>query len=159
MKTEIAQDAQIIFADAGRGVANEAYMAASNVCHPVRIIIDRAVSRHRKRIEGEVAAQGVFFKVAAKQNFRASPVGLDIFAQSCDLKRRVIDDHRHRAMLDAGRHAFKPACCGACDDRLWHSGGGEINLADRSSHEMIAHRPADYAQGFAIPVESFEQAA
>jgi len=59
VKAEEAQDAQIIFGDALRRIADEADPANGEVGKPSDIIVQLAVRRKRKRVDREIAPRGI----------------------------------------------------------------------------------------------------
>ena len=59
LEAEQAQDAQIILADARRGIADEAHPAGFQIRKPADDVEHRAVGRGIERVHREVAALGV----------------------------------------------------------------------------------------------------
>jgi hypothetical protein len=52
-----------------------------------------------------------------------------------------------------------PSGLSACNHLLGRPGGGQINIADRQSHQCIAHRTTDHADFLTVPIEDCEDPA
>src|SRR5690554_7255668 len=80
-EAEEAIDAQSVLGNARRSVANETHDASAGIFGSAQRIIECAVRRAVKRIEGEVATARILGPVAAEGHDRPPTVGLDIAAQ------------------------------------------------------------------------------
>ena len=95
------EDADRFLGDARVGIADEAHPARGEIGAAVERVVQRAVGIGVKRVEGEVAAAGVFEPVVGEGDDRAPPVGLDVAPQGRELEDPGIGDRRHRAMLQS----------------------------------------------------------
>src|SRR6185369_5312070 len=108
VKTEKAQDAQVVLGDALCRIADEAHSAVAEIGEPTGIVVDRAVARCRQRVNREISPLGIRLPVAAKFNLGMATVGLYILAKRCHLEGMFVDDDGDGAVLDPGRHVLKP---------------------------------------------------
>ena len=113
--------------------------------------------RDRQRVHGEVAALGVAPPVAAERHLGVAAEGLDILAQRRHLERMTVDDHRHGAVLDPGRHRLEAGGLDAADHLVGQRRGGDVDVAVRLAEQRVAHRAADDARLLAVAVEHGEQ--
>ena len=90
MEAEQAQDAQIVFADARRGIADEAHAAGLQIVDAADGVEDLAVGGRVERVHGEVAALRVFRPVGGEGDDGAAAVGRDVAAQGRDLERLAV---------------------------------------------------------------------
>ena len=157
VEAEEAQDAQVVFGDALMRIADEAHAPRRQIGQPADIIVDRAVARHRQRVDGEIAPLGVRLPVAAEGDLGVAAIGLHVLAQRGDLERMLVDDHGDGAVLDAGRHRLEAGGLHAAHHLLRHRGGGDVDLVDRHVDQRIAHRAADHARFLAVAIEHGEQ--
>ncbi len=107
MEAEKPQDAQVVLADAGWRVADEADPPGGEIREAVRVVVEGPVGAERERVDGEVAALGVGREVAAEAHDGVTAVRLDILAQGRDLEGLAVDHHRDGAVLDAGRDGLE----------------------------------------------------
>jgi hypothetical protein len=77
-------------------------------------------------------------------------------AQGRDLERLRFDDQRHRAVVDAGRHAFDAGRLGAANDFGGQRRGRYVDVAEGNIQECIANRAADHAGLLAVAVQQCE---
>ena len=152
-----AQDPQIVLANPRRGVADEADAPRLNVRKAVRVIVNLSIGRERQRVDGEVAPLRVLLEIAAKAHLGEAAVSLDVLAQRRHFKGRSRDDDRHRAMFDAGGHAFQAGVARGRKDGVGQSGRGEVDLVRRQTEQSVAHGAADHAGFRARLRESREQ--
>jgi hypothetical protein len=80
-------------------------------------------------------------------------------AQRGDLEPLPVDHQRDRAMVDAGWNRADALCRRARNHLLGRPGGGQIDIADRQSHQRIAHRTADHADLLTVLIEDSEDPA
>ena len=102
VETEEAQDAQMVFGDALKGIADEADVPLLEIVEPAEIIEDFAGRRVGEQgVDREVAAGGIGLPVVGERHRRPAAVGLDVGPQGRDLERMAVADRGDRAMLDA----------------------------------------------------------
>ena len=157
MKTKEAQDAQIIFRNPFRRLADESHAARGDVGDAADIVIDRAVRRHRQRVDGEIAARGVFRPIPAEYDLGLAAVSFDIAAQRRDLEWLAVNDDGNGAVFDAGRFRFQPGRFDAAHDLFRQCSGRQVDFLDSALHERIAYRAADNARFFAVAIEQREK--
>ena len=68
------------------------------------------------------------------------------------------DDQCHRAVVDAGRHAFDAGRLGAADHLVGKRRGRDVDVAQGNIQERIANGAADHAGFLAIAIEQREHA-
>ena len=83
--------------------------------------------------------------------------GLDVLAQRRHLERMTVDDHRHGAVLDPGRHRLEAGGLDAADHLVGHRRGGDVDVAVRLAQQRVAHRAADDARLLAVAAEHGEE--
>ena len=157
-ETEEAQDAQIVFADALARLADEADAAVGEIGEPADVIVHDPVGGQRQRVDGEVAPQRVVAEVAAERDLGVAAVGVDVAPQRRRLDRPSLDDHRHRAVGEAGRRDAEAGGARALHHDFRQRGGGEVEIADRRAEREVAHRAADQPGLFAVAVQRRERA-
>ncbi len=157
-ETEEAQDAQIIFADAGCWIADKAQPVRFKIGKPADIIIENAVTRHRQGIHGEVAPPRIAGEIAAELDFRMPPIGLYVFAQAGDLEGLAVDEQRDGAMREPGADGAHACRSGARHDRLGRRRRGYVAFENGAVKEGIAQRAADHARFLAVAVKQGEDA-
>ena len=89
-KPEKSQDAQIVLADALARIADEAHTMRREIIEAAAIIMDGSVAAQRKRVDGEIAPQGVGAEITAESHGGVATVGLDVFAQGRCLERAPV---------------------------------------------------------------------
>ena len=85
-----------------------------------------------KPVDGEVAPFRIANPVAPERDPGLAAKGLGILAQGRDLEGVRVHHQRHRAMLDAGRHAFDAGRFGATDHFIGQCRGRNIDIAGRN---------------------------
>jgi len=141
---EEPQDAQVILADPGFGIADEAQMPPCQIGKAFAQRIDhRAIGVGVKRVHGEIAPRGILLDPVRKRDGRMAPMRLDIAAEGGDFVRHMIGDNGHGAVVDAGRHRFQIRRLGQFDHPLGVRIGGNVHVADRGPDQRIAHAAAD----------------
>ncbi len=103
MKAKEPQDAQIVLFDPPPRLANEAHAARRNIIKAADIVVHHSVSRHRERIDGEIAPFGVRAPIAPEHHARLPPERLGVLAQGRNFNRVVVDNGGDGAMLDTSR--------------------------------------------------------
>ena len=73
VKPEEAEDTQIVFSDAGRGIADEADAPVAQIGEAADIVVERAVGRSGQGIDGEVAPLGIRPPIAPETDRRLRP--------------------------------------------------------------------------------------
>ena len=157
METEEPQNAQEILGDARRRVADEPHPVPSQVVDSADRIVHRAVAVDRERVDGEVAALGVLLPAAAELDPRLAPERLDVLAQRRDFEADAVDDDRHRAVLESGRHRLEAGRLRAPRHFGRERGRGDVDVARRMPEQHVAHRPADHARLLAVTIERRQQ--
>ena len=156
VNAEKPEDAQIILGDPLVGVADEAHAPGGNIGKAPDVIVHDAFGVDRQAVDGEVAPLGIDNPVAAERHLGLAAEGFGILAQRRDLERLRIDDQRHGAVVDAGRHALDAGRLGAADHLLGQGGGRDIDVADRNVQQRIADRAADHARFLAVAVQEVQ---
>ena len=156
-EAEETQDPQVILADALARIADEADPAGLEVRKTLRIVEEFAPSPERERVDREVAPAGVGREIAAEAHDGAASVGLDVLAQGRHLERLALDDHRHRAVLDARRNRLEPGGLGAPRHLAGERRRGAVDLVDGPPEESVADGAADDPRFLPAPVEDPEQ--
>ncbi len=80
MNPEETKDAQVVFGNALRGLADESHAAGFDVRQPADRVVNNAIRRHRQAVDGEVTAHRIARPVAAEGNPGLAPEGFDVFA-------------------------------------------------------------------------------
>ena len=142
-----AQEAQIVFAQALVGVADEDDPAGERVSdRPLDHFEQRAVGAGIDGVEAEVAAGGVFRPVLREGDDGAAAIGFDIPAQRGDLNRFAVMHRRDGAVFEPCGHSADGGRfqCGN------HFGGGQlggdIKVIRRQATQRVAHAAADIAR-------------
>ena len=105
---------------------------AADIVEPADVIVHHAIGVNRQAVDGEVAPLRIADPVAAERDLGLAAERLGILAQRGDLERLPIDDERHGAVLDPGRHALDAGRLGAADHLSGQGGGRDIDIADRN---------------------------
>ena len=159
VEAEEAQHAQAIFGDAGVGIADEAHTPRGEIAAAVERIVESTVEIGVERIEGEIAPAGIFQPIVGEGHGGAPSVGLDVTAQRRQFELRALDDRRHRAVLQAGRHALEARCCQGMHDGVGRLVDRHVDVVDLASQHRVAHAAADEAGHDSRPSERVEQRA
>ena len=109
VKTEEAQNTQIIFRDALVRIADEADPARDEISKTADVIVYLAVRRQRQRIDGEIAPRGVDDPVPAEHDLGLAAVSFDVASQRRHFEGLAGDQDGDGAVLDAGGNGL-PAC-------------------------------------------------
>ena len=120
------------------------------------VIIDPAIGIGVKRIDGEIAAQGIMAEIAPEPHGGVAAMGFDILAQTGDLERPSVDHQRHRAMRQPCRHGFDTGLTGFFHHRFGQMGGRHVDIGDGAPHQRIAHHTADQPHTVIIVIEQGE---
>ena len=156
MNAEEAQDAQVIFGDPPRSLADETDPALRDILKSADIVVHRSIRGRGQCIDGEIAPLGVARPVAPERHLRLAPERFDVLAQGRHLVGPPVDDQRHGAMLDAGRHELDVRCAwrggSLRPERRW----SRYRLQRPAPHQRVAHRAADDARFLAAAVEQSE---
>ncbi len=103
LKPEVAQDPQVILADALTRIADEAHPPCRQIFQPAEIVEDFACRRIGiERIDGEIAPRGIVPPFAGEGHGGAAAVGADVMTQRGDLDRALRQQCGDGAVLDAG---------------------------------------------------------
>ena len=153
VEAEEAEDAQIIFLDARLGLADEAHPAGLQIPIAADRIEHIAVAIGVERIEREVATLGVLLPGGRVGDLCVPAEGLDIAAERGHLEGLALDDDRHGAVVDAGRHGFQPCSLSERDHPVRFRGRSKVDLRYREPEERVAHGAANGARLDAIAIE------
>ena len=129
MELKETQDAQIILRDAAGGITDKAHAPRGDIGQPVDIVVNVAVTRDRKRVNGEVAPLGVAAPVAAEGDLGVAAIGHHILAQCRHLEHTASGDDGNGAVVDAGRHRLEAGALDAADRFRRQRGGGDVDIA------------------------------
>ena len=146
VEAEQAQDAQIILADARRGVADEAHASGLEIGDAADRVENLAVGVGIERVHREVAALRVFLPVRGEGDDGAAAIGRHIAAQRRHFERLAAGDRGHRAVLDARRHRTEPAAVSRFVTSSGVSGVAMSMSATSRFSKRVAHRAADEAR-------------
>jgi hypothetical protein len=108
------------------------------------MVVKEPLGIDRQAVDGEVAPLGIAYPITAKRDLRLSAEGFGILAQRRDLEGVSVDHKRHRAVLDAGRHALDARGPGAADDFIRQS-RMSISPIGRSSNALRTAPPTTRA--------------
>jgi hypothetical protein len=117
-----------------------------------------ASHRRRQSVDGEIAAHRIAHPVAAERDPGLASIGLNVLSQRRDFDRIAVDNQRHRAVIDAGRHALDTGGPGAADHFVRHCRRGDIHFADRKTEQFIANGSADGPRLLAAAVQQPQHA-
>ena len=130
MEAEEPHDPQVILADAGMRIADEADAAGGEIAHAVGIVVKLPVETEREGVDGEIAPPGIEHEIAPEMHDGMAPIGFHILAQGRDLERLAVDDHGDRAVIDPGRNRLEPGLLRPLHDRIGQHGGGAVDFRD-----------------------------
>ena len=133
-------------------------LARCDIREAAGVVVNLAITRHRQRVDREIAALGVSAPVASECDLGLAAVGFDILAQGRHLVRHASHDDRNGAMLDAGRNSLDTRSGAAADHFIGNGGRRDIDFADRQSHQCVAHRAADHPRLLAVAIEQRQNA-
>ena len=156
---EEAEDTQVILGDPLVRITDEAHALCRDVLKTADVIVHDAAGIDRQAVDGEVAPLCIGHPVAAECNLGLAAERLGVLAQRGDLERLRVDDQRHGAVVDAGRHASDAGSSGTPDHFLGQRRCRDIDFADRKIEQRIADRAADHPCFLAIAAQEFEHAA
>ena len=140
---EEAQDAEIVFANALVGVADETDATRGEVVEAAKRVVNAAVRVERQGVDGEVAPARVGKKIAPEHDLGVAAVRFDVLPQGRGLDRTTVHDQRDRAVGEAGRRDRETGRRGASHRFARRSGRGEVEIARLQAEGQVAHRPAD----------------
>ena len=109
VKTEEAQNTQIIFGDALVRIADEADPARGEIGQTADVIVYLTVRRQRQGIDGEIAPRGVGDPIPAEHDLGLPAVSFDVAPQRRHFEGLAGDRDGDGAVLDAGGNG-PPAC-------------------------------------------------
>ena len=152
-EAEEAQDAQVILGNTHRGIADETHRPAVDIGQSADEIDDVAVCIDVERVHGQVAAFRIGLPVGGKGHLRMPAVGLDVAPQRRHLERRPIDDQRHRAVRQPGRHRLDAGSGSALHHRFRPQRRGDVDIAHGNTQQAVAHRATDHPAHGAVAVQ------
>ena len=131
-KSEEAQNAQVVFADAVGRDADETHARRIDIGKATDRIVDRAVCVTVERVDCEVAAAGVGGPVGGEGDAGMAAIGLDVGAQCRDFERNMVRDHGDSAVLQAGRDRLQACLLHRLDGLLGLGRRRDIDIGDRA---------------------------
>jgi hypothetical protein len=132
---------------------------ACNIFQSADKIDDAAILPRIKRVDGEIAPLRIDLPVTAKHHLGSPAIGLGIVPERGNLETAAIDDQRHRAVIDPGRHRADARLFSPRDHLLGRPACRQVGIGDRQSHQRIADRTADHTDLFSILVQKREDPA
>ena len=143
VETIEAQDAQIVLADASLRLPDK----DDPPRHGVVVTLACGVQNDAVRIgiEGvqpEIAPPRILRPVRGEGHRGAAPVGRDVATQAGDLKRLMLRDRRHRAVLDAGRDRSQSRRLQRRDHVVGRQGRGDVDVVNGRPNQGVAHAAA-----------------
>src|SRR5262249_19660555 len=136
---EETQNTQEVLLDTRLRLADETYAARGNVVEPADIIVHHAVGADRERIDGEIAPPRIADPITAEGYLGLAAESFGVLTQRRDFERLAVDHQRHRAVLDAGRHALDASLLRAPDHFLGQRRGRDVDVDDRNIEQRVAH--------------------
>ncbi|MDT4884525.1 hypothetical protein FQZ97_1206760 [compost metagenome] len=80
-------------------------------------------------------------------------IGFDILAQCCHFKGVPLNDNRHRAMLNTGRHGLEACLLRKSYSILRQMRGSQIDITDFCAQQRVADSTANHARFATITVQ------
>ena len=146
----VAQDAQVILADARVRIADEAHAAFFEVGQAVEEIEQfQRDGVGVERVDREIAPGGVLAPVAGESDRCAPAIGRDILAQRGDFHWSARENGGDGAVSNPRRHTADPRLIKPGDHFVRLERRGGVDILDRLPEQGVAHRAADPAQVFA----------
>src|SRR5205085_2728729 len=158
VNAEKPEDAQVVLGDPLIRVAYEAHAFGANVLKSANMVVHDAGGVDRHAVDGKVTPLRIHNPVAPERDFGLAAECFGILAQRGDLKWLRIDDQRHRAVIDAGRHGLDASRLGAADHFARQGRGRDIDLAYWKLQKRIADGATDHARFLAIAVQQAKHA-
>jgi hypothetical protein len=143
MEPKETQDAQIILTKARLGVADKPHAAGKRVRKSAKGVDHCASPVGIKRIHRQVTAGGILDNLGREGHHCAAAIGFDIAAEGCDFMRFTMGDHRHRAVVDAGRNHLEPCHLSDPGDAVGGCVCGQVHVFDRLGQKRVADAAAD----------------
>ena len=88
------QNAQIVFGDARRRLADEPHAPRRDIGDAADIVVNPAVGRSRQRIDGEIAPLSIGPPIPAEHDLGLAAIGFDVLPQRRNFERLAVDDRR-----------------------------------------------------------------
>jgi hypothetical protein len=146
LEAEIAQDAQVIFANALARIADKAHPARLQIGQPAEEIGDlQRFWMGIERVDGEIAPCRILAPVVGEGDRRAASIGADVAAQRGDLDRAGFENGRNGAVLDPGRHGTDTGVAAQIDHLFGPMERRAIDIGHGDAEQRVAHRAADPA--------------
>lgn len=146
MEAEEAQDAEIVFADARFGIADEDDAAIGDIVEAAAGGIEHvAAGVGVERVHAEVAALRVERPVVGEGDDGTAAIGFDILTEAGDFEGLVIGDDGERAVVDAGGVNGDLRGDHHLLNQLGHELGCDVDVGDGFTEQRVAHAAADEA--------------
>ena len=156
VKTEIAQDAQAVFAQAILRLANKADMPPGQIGDAADRVHQFPVRIKIQRIERKIAPGRVQFPVMGEGHLRMAAMGNHIHAEGGNFEPSVTADGRDRAMIQPGRNGGDPGPFQPLQHRAGRQVNGDVDIFRLETKEGIAHTAADKPRPPAFTHQGFE---
>ena len=145
VEAEEAEDAEIVLADPGGGVADEADAAGAEVGLALERVEEPALAVAAHGVDGEIAAGGVQDEVVGERDHRMPAVGGHVAAQRGHLVMVTPAVHGDGAVPEAGRDHLEPGRLAQGHDALRQLRCGEVEVrhVDARVEQRVAHAAAD----------------
>src|SRR5436190_1674927 len=149
----------MILRDPLQRITNEADVAVFEVGKATEIVEQLTGLRiGGQRVDGEVAAGGIFLPVVGKGYGGTPAIGRNIAAQRRDLERIAVADRGDGAVVDTGRDSLYLCLFEPSHDVVRRDSRREVDVVDRKTKEVVADRPANVAREAFVSVERAQKA-
>ena len=150
LEAEIAQDTQVILANALAGITDEPYALCGKVFEPAEIVGDlQRRGMDEQRVDGEIAPRCILAPVLCKCHGRTAAVGGYVMPQRRNLDITGISGRRHQRrnspVVNAGGNSANARRFQPRDDLFGLQGRGSIDILHIHPHHRIAHGTANPA--------------
>jgi hypothetical protein len=147
LKAEIAQDPQVILADALVGIADEAQapcLKVGDATEPVEHL--KTVRVGIERVHREIAPRRIVLPIMREGDGSAAAIGRDVMAQGGDLYRPAMQHGGDSAVFDAGRHIADAGSIEPPDHLLRHQRGRNVDVLHLDAEQGVAHGSTNIAR-------------
>jgi hypothetical protein len=150
VEAEEAQCPQPVLGDPPIGGADEAHPSRCDIGKAADRIIYPTIQIDGQGVDGEIPPFGIRLPVAAEAHDGTAAIRLDILAQRRHLDDVAMADHRHRAVLNAGRRDLEASGLGPRHHRFRNGRRRDVDIGDRQPHQRIPHGAADNPRRLAL---------
>ena len=142
-KPEIAQGAQVIFADTLGGILDKPHPPRAQIKKTFKRVDHPPLRIRVKRVHRKITAQRIVEDTVRKSDNRASPVRFHIPAEGRHLEPLTAADHGDSSMFHARRYGFQPSARGKSHDTLGQCIGRHVDIAIRHAQKRVPHTAPD----------------